>query len=193
MIPPASTLHRDQTALVVIDIQERLAAAMERREQVIARTTLLLRVAGIVGLPVIVTRQYPKGLGDTEPALAAEIEALEAIGAAVTHADKLAFDCFCDREFVRSFVATGRSQVLIAGMESHICVCQTALSGLRESFDVHVAADATCSRKQYAHETAMARLRAAGAVVTTAESAAYELVGAAGTDEFRSLLGAVKG
>jgi len=88
--------------------------------------------------------------------------------------------------------ATQRRQLVIAGMESHICVVQTALAALREGYDVHVVGDGCCSRDMAAHESAMARLRAAGAVITTTESVLYELVGEAGTDEFRELLGIVK-
>jgi nicotinamidase-related amidase len=83
--------------------------------------------------------------------------------------------------------------MVIAGMESHICITQTALTALRSGYDVHVVADACCSRQQASSETALARLASAGAVVTTAESVAYELVGQAGTPEFKRLLAAVKG
>jgi nicotinamidase-related amidase len=194
MIPPASRADRDKAVLVLIDVQERLAAVMERREQVVSRSVLLAKAAAIVGVPVVVTRQYPEGLGDLDARLAAAVaEAAASSAAATASVDKLSFDCFCDPGFCDAVAATGRSQLVIAGMESHICVAQTALAGLAEGFDVHVAADACCSRLAECHEIAVARLGNAGAVVTTAESVSYELVGRAGTDEFRALLAAVKG
>lgn len=190
MLPPASMADRSKAILVVIDIQERLAAAMARREQVLSRTLLAARVAGIVGVPVVVTRQYPKGLGDIEQVLA---EGLPADEPGRVQVDKLSFDCFCEPAFCDAVAATGRSQLVLCGMETHICVTQTALAGLREGFDVHVLADACCSREDENHALALNRLGNAGAVISTAESCAYELVGRAGTDEFKRLLGVVKG
>jgi len=187
----ASVASRDDAVLVVIDVQERLAATMSRRDTVVRMTHKLMRTAALVGVPVIVTRQYPAGLGDVEPGLRL---IAEEIGEAtsVAWADKVAFDCFAEPSFVEALAAQGRTQLIIAGMESHICVVQTALSALDDEFDVHVVSDACCSRDGASHETALARLAAAGATVTTTESVLYELVGVAGTDEFRSLLRIVK-
>lgn len=192
MIPAASVLDRSQACLAVIDVQERLAAVMPHRERVVARTKLLIRAAVITGIPVVVTRQYPQGLGPIEGALIAAIEAARAADHDVVLVDKMTFDCFAEPAFVDAICASGRRQLVLAGMETHICVTQTALSGLGEGFDVHVVADASCSREDESHLLALARLGTAGAVVTTAESAAYELVGRAGTDEFKALLTAVK-
>lgn len=191
MIPASSTLERGSAALVVIDEQERLAAVMDRRTTVLSRTELLVQAAAITGVPVIVTRQYPKGLGDTEPQVASALADVPAGQATVV--DKLSFDCFAETAFTQAVCATGARQLVIAGMETHICVAQTALAGLREGFDVHVVTDACCSRELDAHEWTLHRLAHAGAVLTTAESVAYELVGRAGTDEFKRLLGVVKG
>jgi nicotinamidase-related amidase len=188
----ASLLDRDTTVLVIVDVQERLTAAMERRDDVLSAATFLVAVAGIVGAPVVITRQYPAGLGDTEPLLVDAIAAVEDAGTAVARADKVAFDCFKEPQFVSAVEALGRRQMVIVGMESHICVTQTAVSALGQGFDVHVVEDGCCSRLASAHESAMERIRAAGAVVTLAESAAYELVGEAGTPQFKALLGLVK-
>jgi len=193
MIPAAAVVRRDSAVLVVVDVQERLAAAMDRREQVVSRCGLLARVAGIVGVPIVVTRQYPNGLGDTEAPLIAALEAVRADGASVQGVDKVSFDCFAEPTFCDAVTGTGRGQLVLAGMETHICIAQTALAGLAESYDVHVAADACCTRAPEHHEYALMRLAHAGAVVSTAESVAYELVGSAGTDEFRALLQVVKG
>lgn len=192
MIPAAGVATRDQAVLVVVDIQDRLAAAMERREAVISATGLLVRAAAIVGVPIVATRQYPAGLGDFSPEVLAVFDEVEAAGAVIHRADKVSFDCFGEPGFVDLVGSTGRKQLLFAGMETHICICQTALAGLREGFDVHVAADACCSRDAAIHALALSRLAHAGAVVSSSESTAYELVGRAGTPEFKALLAAVK-
>jgi len=189
----AGVLHRDTTALVVIDIQDRLAAAMAHRERVIASTALLLSVAAIVGLPVVVTRQYPKGLGDHADEVSVALQQAADAGVAISRVDKVSFDCFAEPGFAEAIRGLGREQLLLAGMETHICVCQTALAGVRADYQMHVAADACCSREDDNHASALLRLGNAGAVVTTSESAAYELVGAAGTPDFKALLAAVKG
>lgn len=190
MHAPATVADRSRAVLVVVDIQERLAAAMERREQVNARTSLLVRAARIVGVPVVVTRQYPRGLGDLEPAIL-EVLSEDDSWTEAMH-DKMTFDCFGECGFSDAIRDSERDQVILAGMETHICVTQTALAALARGLEVHVAADACCSREQENHDIALARLAHAGAVVTSSESVAYELVGCAGTGEFKALLAAVK-
>lgn len=189
----ASVVCRDTAVLVVIDEQERLAAAMERREAVLAATARMIRVAALTGVPIVVTRQYPRGLGDNEPALEHVLAEVAAGGASVSRVDKVSFDCFSEPAFADAVGALGRRQIALAGMETHICVAQTALTALRADYDVHVACDATCSRDAMLHDAALARLAAAGGTVTSSESFAYELVQCAGTDEFKALLGIIKG
>ncbi|MDR3687021.1 MAG: isochorismatase family protein [Coriobacteriia bacterium] len=190
---PANTVaSRDDSVLVIVDEQERLTAVMERRDEVVSATVRLVRTAALVCVPIVVTRQYPKGLGDTDPTLAEVIEAARAAGAGVTSIDKVAFDCFGEPAFAKTLERSSRRQMLLAGMETHICVTQTALSALRNSFDVHVVGDACCSRNAASHDSALERMRAAGAVVTTTESVMYELMGESGSDEFRALLAIVK-
>jgi isochorismate hydrolase len=183
---------RDHAVLLVVDVQARLAAAMSRREEVLESTNKLIRAAALVGVPIIVTLQYPTGLGDVEPTLRATLESV-ADSTSVLWVNKVAFDCFAEPAFVEALKSTGRQQLVIAGMESHICVIQTALSALRADFDVHVVGDGCCSRDSGSHASAIERARNAGAVITTTESVLYELVGEAGTDEFRKLLRIVKG
>ncbi len=192
MPDPASVCRREDALLVVVDIQERLAAVMDRRDEVVASVIRLIRVAALVGVPIVVTRQYPDGLGDTDPKVAEALSAVEAAGHSVFRADKVAFDCFADPGFTGIIRASGRSQIVLAGMETHICIAQTALHAVRDGLEVQVSSDACCSRHADAHHTAVDRMRAAGAVVTVTESILYELVGTAGTDEFRNLLRIVK-
>jgi nicotinamidase-related amidase len=184
-------VHRASIVLVVVDVQEKLAAAMGRREQVVATIVRMVRFAELVGAPIVVTRQYPGGLGDTVPEVAAALaDAAKTVKVAVV--DKMSF-CACDEPaFLEALYDTARSQAVIVGMESHICVTQTALTLAKKTYPVQVVADACCSRRDDDHEVALDRLRTAGVVVTTSESVMYEVVSRAGTDEFKRLLAIVK-
>lgn len=189
----AKLVSRSEMVLVIIDVQERLAAAMTRRDAVTAATVRLAMTAAMLGAPIIVTRQYPQGLGPTVAGLEEALSDLAADGADVTHVDKTAFCCAREARFCEALAATGRAHVVVCGMETHICVAQTALALASEGLDVHVPADACCSRLDSAHDVALARMRASGVTVTWSESVMYEAVGRAGTDEFRRLLTIVKG
>jgi len=139
----------------------------------------------------VVTRQYPIGLGETVTALAEALSEAEEV-VPVSVIDKTAF-CACDEvSFLQLLEESGRRQVVIAGMETHICVVQTALALTAHGFRVQVVDDACCSRRDRDHNTALARLRAQRVTVTSAESVMYEAVGRSGTDEFRRLLAIVK-
>lgn len=185
MSGPAAIISADDAVLVLIDVQERLAAAMARRREVVNGCVLLAGAARILGIPVILTRQYPAGLGEVVD----EFGPLRADAVAV---DKVAFDCTREPAFAAALAATGRRQVVLAGMETHICVTQTALALRAEGRDVHVAADAVCSRRDTDRDVALDRLRAADVVVTTVESIIYEALGEAGTPSFREVLALVK-
>ncbi len=139
----------------------------------------------------MVTRQYPKGLGGTVPELEEVLVDLAEQGASVTGLDKTAFCCAAETDFSEALAATGRTQVVLVGMETHICIAQTALA-LEPEYEVHVVADAVCSRTPLDNDVALDRLRAAGVIVTTSESVMYEAVGRAGTPEFKRLLEIVK-
>ncbi|MBN2248238.1 MAG: isochorismatase family protein [Coriobacteriia bacterium] len=175
----------DDAVCVLIDVQTSLADVMPTRNQTVAAGRLLLRVADRIGVPVIVTRQNPARLGDTVP------ELLEVVGPHVP-VDKMTFNCLAESAFEVRLEATDRRTVVIAGMETHICVLQTALALLRAGYSVHVVADASCSRRETDRMVALDRLRGAGAIVTTAEQVVYEAVGAAGTPAFRDVLRFVK-
>ncbi len=185
-------LDRADAVLVVVDIQDRLAAAMSARDSVVSATCRLIRTAELVGLPIVVTRQYPKGLGDTVRELEELLVSVAERGVRVHGIDKTAFCCAAEHGFQEALAATGRRQVVLVGMETHICVTQTALALVSEGLRVQVVADACCSRDIANHLSALERMRAAGVVVTVSESAMYELVERAGTDEFKGLLAIVK-
>jgi len=173
-------LKAEESLLLVIDIQERLAAAMSKREKVVGNVLHLLELARLKDLPVVVTEQYPKGLGPTVPELT---EAL----ARATRAEKLCFSCCGEAGFTERLRAAGRKNAVVCGMETHVCVLMTALDLLREGFVVHVVSDAVCSRHKDNWITALAMLRDAGAVVTSTESVLFQLLERAGSDEFKAI------
>ena len=179
-------LQRNKSALCVVDIQERLAATMGEREAVLHGTRQLVLAAKRLGVPVLVTEQYPKGLGPTEPAV------VEALGDAYAPIEKLAFGCAGEPAFGDALAATGRRQVLLCGMEAHVCVLQTCLQLLENDCVVHVAADAVCSRAPAHKAVALDTMRQAGAVVTCVEAAVFQWLGCAGTPEFKDVLKLVK-
>jgi nicotinamidase-related amidase len=184
-------IDRDDLVLLVVDVQDRLASAMEDRVETAAAIVRIIRVAALIGAPIVVTRQYPEGLGGT----VSEVEtALAEAGGVVPVriADKTAFCACSEPGFSELLEMTGRRQVAVVGMETHICVTQTALALVAAGYRVHVVEDACCSRHARDHGTALARLQAHGVTVTCAESLMYEAVGRAATPEFKRLLAAVK-
>jgi nicotinamidase-related amidase len=178
-------LRREDAVLVVVDIQERLAAAMAERGRVEENAVRLVRLARLLGVPVLVTEQYPRGLGPTVAPLREHLGGLAPI-------EKLTFDCCGEPAFLAAVGATGRGTALLAGMEAHVCVLQTALGLLGQGAAVHVVADAVCSRDAANAATGLALVRDAGAVVTCTETAVFQLLGRAGTEEFKAALPLVK-
>jgi nicotinamidase-related amidase len=170
-------LDRERTALVVIDIQEAFRKAVPSFDDVARGAAALIRGAEAVDVPIVVTEQYPKGLGHTVAEVADRLpEGVEPI-------EKL---CFSARE-AEEFDLAGRSQALVCGIEAHVCVNQTVLDLLDEGVEVHVALDAVGSRFPESKEVGIEKARRAGAVVTNVEAALFELVGRAGTDEFKEI------
>jgi nicotinamidase-related amidase len=176
-------LDRAHTALVVIDVQERLFPAMDadHREEVMRNIKVLTATARRLGLGTLVTEQYPKGLGHTLQ------ELKDALPPGVQPVEKVAFSCGGVEAFRSKLAATGARQLLLAGIEAHVCVLMSALDLLAEGYAVHIVADAVTSRTQANWRLAMAHLRQAGSVVTTTETALFQLLGQADTDEFREL------
>jgi nicotinamidase-related amidase len=181
--PHPMTLDRVRTALVVIDVQERLFPAMDadHREEVMRNIKVLTATARRLNLGTLVTEQYPKGLGHTLQ------ELKDALPAGVQPVEKVAFSCLEVDAFRSRLTATGARQLLLAGIEAHVCVLMSALDLLAEGYAVHVVADAVTSRTQANWRLAMAQLRQAGAVVTTTETVLFQLLRQADTDDFREL------
>ncbi len=167
-------LERDRTALVVVDVQEGFRKAIPDFETVARRTATLVEGARILGLPVVVTEQYPKGLGRTAPEVGLDGEPV---------LEKSVFAASC----AEGFDLDGRDQALICGIEAHVCVHQTVEDLAARGVEVHLVADAVASRDPANKAVALERAERAGAVPTTTEMALLELCGRAGTDEFKAI------
>jgi nicotinamidase-related amidase len=185
--PRAQLLDRSRVALILIDLQYRLLDTMHEPRRVLANCSLLIRLARALNLPLILTTQYASGLGGIHP------EILNLIDAARPF-DKLSFSCFGDPNFSRhlSSAAPHANMLLLAGVESHICVAQTALGALSAGYLVHAAADAVSSRTVGNWQLGLERMERAGTVIMSTEMAVYELLGRAGTQEFKAMLSYLK-
>ena len=169
-------LEADQCALVVVDIQSKLLPPIFQKEQLVRNSRLLIRAAGILKIPALVSTQYAKGLGGTVPEISSLLPQTEAI-------DKQLFSCFGSDVFCTMLkrLPGNRNTLLLCGMESHICVMQTALGALREGYLVHVASDAVGSRTEWNWKIGLDRMRAAGAVISSTEMMIYELMRSSGS------------
>ena len=174
-------LERDRAALLIVDVQEAFRPAVGEFEQVARNAAILAEGARILGLPVVLTEQYPRGLGETVPEVARATQG-------VPRLEKTVFSA------VRAdgFDLDGRDQALVCGIETHVCVSQTTLDLLGEGVEVHVAADASSSRTAANRRVGLAKMERAGAVLSSVETALFELLGAAGSDEFKAIQGLVK-
>jgi nicotinamidase-related amidase len=175
-------LDRARTALVVVDVQEAFRPAVLDFERVAGNVAVLVRGARLLGLPVLVTEQYPKGLGRTVPEVAAHLEGVEPI-------EKVCFSAAQAEGFADELQ---RDQVLLCGIETHVCVNQTAEDLLGAGREVHVVQDAVTSRSADNRALGLHKMERAGAVVTSVETALFELLGRAGTPEFKEVQALVR-
>ena len=175
----------DAVFLTIIDIQERLAAAMQHKERVTTNTAHLIELAKMLSIPIIVTEQYPKGLGNT-------ITEIKTILPPLNIHEKIAFSCCGEASFMQTASATGRKTAILAGMETHVCVLQTCLDLLKAGYNVHVVKDAICSRSDQNWETGIELMRDAGAVITCTETVLFQLLKVAGTEEFKAISKRIK-
>jgi nicotinamidase-related amidase len=179
-------LDKDNCALVVVDIQERLMPQIHEHARVNAQSAKLIQGANILDIPIIWTEQYRKGLGGTTP------EVIAAIGDAAEPMEKMTFGCL-DDDTVRDRVASlGRKTLVLCGIEAHICVAQTALRAMDDGYQVVLVEDAVSSRRARDCETGIARLRQAGVVPATVEMLFMEWMQVAGTTTFKKMLPLLK-
>jgi len=181
-------LEASRCALVVIDIQEKLVPAIFNRESLVRNVQLLTRLAGALDIPAVVSTQYAKGLGETIPEIAS-------LTAGAPSCDKNVFSCFGSDVFpsLVKHLSGQRNTLLLCGMESHICVMQTALGALQEGYLVHVASDAVGSRAESNWRAGLDRMRDAGAVISSTEMMMYELMRGSNTAAFKAMLPHLKG
>jgi nicotinamidase-related amidase len=168
-------LDPERTTLIVVDVQEGFRKAVPGFERVARATATLIEGAEAIGIPIVVTEQYPKGLGETAPEVAEHLpggtEPLEKV-------------CFSAKE-AEGFDLGSRDQALVCGIETHVCVNQTTLDLLGSGVEVQVAEDAVASRTEENKRVGLHKMERAGAVLTSVETALFELLGRAGTDEFK--------
>ncbi|NLG44427.1 MAG: isochorismatase family protein [Phycisphaerae bacterium] len=181
-------LNRTQAQLVVVDVQEKMLAHIHAREDVLAQIVRMMRAAHELELPLTISEQYVRGLGPTVP------QVLSAAGepARFTKLEKMAFSLMRDEPLREHIVGLRRPQVVLVGIESHVCVQQTAFDLLRLGLEPCVLADAVGSRRTSDRDVALDRMRAAGIAVSTVEAAIFEMLELSGTDLFKRLLPIVR-
>jgi nicotinamidase-related amidase len=174
-----------RTVLVIIDIQGKLWNAMHDKSALLENAQKLVKAMRVLSVPVILTEQNPQGLGPTVPELMQCLPEVKAL-------PKFCFNCCQDSGFEQELIRLNRKQVLLCGIESHICVHQTALDLLSRGFEVQVVADVVASRVQANKEVALARMQSEGAKLTVTEMAIFELLGAADSPLFKEILKVIK-
>ncbi|GBE15974.1 isochorismatase family protein [bacterium BMS3Abin14] len=178
-------LNTSDMVLLVVDVQERLAKVMERRDQVVKTIGVLMKLAELLNFPVVHTQQYTRGLGPTVEPLATALRGVD-------HVEKIHFSCCGEGEFVKRMDALGRRTVLLTGMETHICVLQTALDLMDMGYNVHVPWDAVCSRSDGNRDWGIRFMERGGAIITSSETAAFQLLGRSGTPQFKEISSLLK-
>jgi len=178
----SALLKKEDCALLVIDVQEKLVRVIDDVKRSIENIVRLIRFSRIVDIPVVLSEQ--QNLGDTVKEIRDEMKPFQPIS-------KITFSCFASDEFCKSLQYINKKALLVTGIEAHICVAQTAMDGMKE-YDVHVVSDAVTSRSVDDKEVALDRLRQNGVTVTTTEMLMYELLVKAGTSEFRKALKLLK-
>jgi nicotinamidase-related amidase len=179
-------LDRGKALLLAVDFQVKLLPFTRDAEGVVARTVRLIRGTHLLGLPILVTEQYPQGLGATDPRL------VEAFGADYEPIVKATMSCMGDAGFREALAATGRRQVVLCGIEAHVCVHQTAVDLVAAGYEVNLAADCVSSRRERDVEIALRRAAQSGVLLSTHEMSVFEMLGVSGTAEFKEWIRIVR-
>jgi nicotinamidase-related amidase len=178
-------LRKDDTLLVIVDIQTRLLNVMFEKERLVSNCRKLIEACKLLEVPMVLTEQYPQGMGPTDPQILEMLDHKERI-------EKLSFSCCGAEDFNRKVSEFGRKQVVVIGIEAHICVLQTVHDLLHQGYLVYVPYDAVSSRKKRDYENALDRIGRAGAIVGSVESAVFELMENAGTSIFKQVSKLIK-
>lgn len=173
-------LQRQKSCLVIVDVQEKLMPKIHDSSGVEARCAWLMRLAGELRIPLMVSEHYPKGLGETLPSL-------RQLMPGKTDIDKVHFSCYRDVSFIKHWRTVDKPQVVLAGIETHVCVLQTALDMNAAGIDVFVVTDAVGSRNNLDHECALQRMNQSGVNLVTSEMVLFEWVEKAGSPEFKAI------
>ena len=176
---------KEQTAGLIIDIQERLFPHIHRQEKTAGNTRILIEGLKALDIPVLLTQQYTKGLGETIPGIAELLPDNSPI-------EKISFSCCDEPLFMKELIQRDKKFIIIAGIEAHVCVLQTALDLVENNFVPVVVQDCVSSRKKSDYRVAIERMRSEGVIVTTYESVLFELCRYAGTDSFKQISRLVK-
>jgi len=184
-MPHKDLLSSSDCVLMVVDIQDAFQGHIPDLEQVIARSSIMIQAARLLEIPIIVTEQYPKGLGRT-------VESLRNILGECPYYDKLSFSCLGDEKIKAALSAFQRSQLLMVGIETHVCIAQTAFDALALGLKTYLAADAISSRQSTDAHTAIERLRNAGVIITTTEAAILEMTNSSQHPRFREISKLIK-
>lgn len=177
-MPHPTHLLPSQSALLVIDVQEKLLAKIPTKEALVKNIAFLIDGAKLLEVPVVATEQYPKGLGPTVAELAAKVG---------DRPDKVGFSCCAIPSVTAGFRQQARAKIVLTGMETHVCVLNTALDLLAEGFQVYLAVDALACRYALDHDFALRRLEKAGAILTTCETVLFEWVGGSAHPKFKQI------
>jgi nicotinamidase-related amidase len=182
-------LEKDEALLMVVDVQERLVPAMDQDVFPVTERNIgiLIETARIVGLPIFVTEQYSKGLGPTVPEVLTKLEDY-----GYDTFEKMTFCCLRDKNILKALSDSGKKQVVLCGMEAHVCVYQTGVDLLSAGYEVYLVRDAICSRKKENMETGVRGLIAAGAVEISTETVGFSLLKIAGTPDFKEFSKLIK-
>jgi nicotinamidase-related amidase len=178
-------LRKDDTLLVIVDIQTKLLNVIFEKERLVSSCSKLIRAAKILEIPRIITEQYPQGMGPTDPGILKLLEDTKAI-------EKLHFSCCGEEGFNKKIESFGKKQIVVIGIEAHVCVLQTVHDLLHQGYFVYVPYDAVSSRKENDYRNALDRMRQAGAVIGSVESALFELLEKAGTPVFKEISKIIK-
>lgn len=178
-------LERDKSALVIIDVQEKLFPYVKNQIHLQKNISKLTETAKLLGLPIIITEHYPKGLGRTMPSVSDLVKDAVMI-------EKTSFGCCGDDGFNKAVKKTARKQIILCGIETHICVAQTAIGLKNGGYDVYLVSDAASSRNETDAETAIERMKGEGIIVSTTEALMYELMQDASDPLFKKFLQIVK-
>ncbi|EFI42668.1 MULTISPECIES: isochorismatase family protein [Peptoniphilus] len=174
------SLDREKTLFLFVDIQDKLLAAIDNREEVLKNSKILAQMVSIMNINSMITVQYPKGLGYTNNSIKEFLKDTEEI-------EKKSFSCMLNDEFKKKISDSGKSQVVLCGIEAHICVLLTARDLIKAGYEVFIASDAIGSRSKFNYKNAMSQLKEMGCVLSNVESIMFDLNSVAGTEEFKSV------